>query len=878
MWKILLIWAGLASMAAAWPAKAEQGDATKQAPLMTRWAADVSPSKVLPDYPRPQMVRAKWRNLNGLWEFSTAKEADATPVGKTLAEHILVPFPVESALSGLMRTEERMWYRRLFTVPADWAGQRVLLHFGAVDWKAEVYVNGADVGGHQGGYGAFTLDVTDHLKPGDNELIVNVFAPVDTGRQPVGKQSRVPRGYWYRASSGIWQTVWLEAVPSSFITRLDLTPDVANGKLRLIVQGMKADGQAVEAVASTKGVEVARATGVVGREMELPIANARLWSPDDPFLYALKVTLKKDAATGDEVTGYFGMRSIATGRVAGILRPLLNGKFVFEIGTLDQGFWPDGNYTAPTDEALRFDLEQEKKLGYNTVRKHIKVEPARWYYWADKLGILVYQDMPSMAPGGVMPAGTVRTDHPDADDAQKKEFEGEFREMIDQLRSTTAIVGWIEFNENWGEYRDKNEVRRLADWIKNDDPSRLLVAETGVGNADAGDAYDWHTYPGPGSPPPSGTRIAGQGEFGGMGFVVKDHSWTPVNKDNDTSAKFTARYVDMIGRVKALMDSPGLSYAFFTQITDVENERNGLFTYDRAVLKGELEAIQAAQADLIAASKRLSDSSISKGYYSNLSAEADVMPGARGEGGIRFRMDPTLPNTADDHGYFAGLSIAGVVLSYAHGGTWTPIKSATVKIEVGKTYHLKVEAFGGTIRVFVDDRNTPVLEATDYRSLTGSVTTSSTDEKTKVANLKVGDPFVRLMPPGNRGFIIHDSHDGPRKDIVRFHDNVNNTPDALWQIVPGLADPSGISFESAALPGFYLLDRDGTIVYAKDDGSPGFKPGATWNRKPGLADPAAFSYESPSHPGEYLQGHSPLVRKPASATHAAAEATFFELK
>lgn len=909
MLSVALLW--LALLAPSQAADDHAAWAPKQAPLMTKWAAQVDPQHPWPEYPRPQMVRSRWLNLNGLWEFSAATEGAAVPAGKTLPERILVPFPVESALSGVMRSEERMWYRRSFAVPADWRGDRVLLHFGAVDWKATVYVNGREVGGHEGGYCPFSIDITRQLKAGDNELIVHAFDPTDRGRQPVGKQSLKPRGYWYTPCSGIWQTVWLEPVPAAHVTRLDLTPDVPHGLLRLAVQGQDGEGQTVVAVASAGGVEVGRATGTLGKDIELPIPAAHLWSPEDPFLYDLTVSLKQGDAVADSVTSYFGMRSIALGKVAGITRPLLNGAFVFQMGTLDQGYWPDGNYLAPTDEALRFDIEQTKRCGFNTIRKHIKVEPARWYYWADKLGILVWQDMPAMAADGIRPDGSIRQGYYDASPADRKRFAAEFVELVSHLRSVTAIIGWIEFNENWGEYREKNEVLELADTIKRLDPSRLLVTETGAGGAGGGDAIDWHTYPGPGSPPPLETRCAGLGEFGGMGFVVKDHSWTPVNRDQDTAAKYTARYVDMIGRVKALMHSPGLSYAFFTQITDVENERNGLLTYDRAVFKGELAAIKAAHDGLLAASRELSQTysaavkdgfskaevwtpstgawradqgvyvntapgiSLAKSHFNNLAAGVDVTVPVTGEAGLVFRFSGGAGRPRGD---FAGLSSAsGLSLSYAEQGAWTTIKSAPLSVAAGEKCHLRVEAFGGSIRLFVGDMAKPALVATDYRSMAGAIGVRATGANARFAGVAVDNPFVRLKPLSQDGFLIHNSKD-KEKDIVHVDKNVNRDDDALWQLVPGLGDAQGLTFESACLPGCYLRDRKGVITFEKDDGSPEFKREATWYRRAGLSGTGTCSYESPSHPGEYLRLQRPLVRKPVKSERERIDATFIEMK
>jgi len=884
----------------------------KKGVLTSRWAAQVTPENVLPEYPRPQMVRKDWQNLNGLWEFSTAKEGDPIPTGRKLAEEILVPYPVESPLSGLMRMEDRMWYRRTFTVPAGWAGQRVLLHFGAVDWLATVYVNGRKVGTHQGGYGAFTFDITDQLRAGENEIILNVFDPTDLGHQPVGKQTKKPRGYWYTSVSGIWQTVWLEPVPAAHITSLHMVPDVAKGTLRLTVQGEGAAGQTFEAVASAGGAPVSRATGTIGKEIEISIPKARLWSPEDPFLYGLEVTLKNRAAVGDRVGSYFGMRSISIGSVNGIPRPLLNGKFQFLIGVLDQGFWPDGIYTAPTDEALRFDLEQQKKLGYNIVRKHIKVEPARWYYWADKLGLLVLQDMPSIAPHGLLPDLTEREKgyNPTGDDM--KIYEGEFLEMIDQLRNSPAIISWIVFNESWGAYQDKKEEIRLVDWIRAYDPSRLVIADTGAGGKSvAGDALDWHTYPGPNAPPPliPENRISGQGEFGGQGRVIKDHSWKPVDRDQDTPAIYTARYVDMIHRLKQLLYSPGLSYAIFTQATDVELERNGLFTYDRAVFKADSAALRAAHEDLIAASKTLGGEftktfdgdfaksagswtvkgrmtpagnsvvadgtaiALAKTYFNNLLCETEVTLSSGAEGGLVFRAGD---GKGGFHGYSAELSTTGeLVLSYGDGEKWEPLKTVSLPIEAGKTYHLRVTAFGETIRIYVDDMAAPKLEARDFRALAGAVGLRASGGKVKFADFHAENPFVQLKPMMANGFVIHDSR---QKDIVVVDTNVNRFDDSLWQVVPGLAG-QGLSFESARLPGMYLRNRNGRIVFEKDDRSADFKADATWQSATGLAEPAMTSYESLSHPGEYLRCRGrDILRTPIISGGDQHDATFLEVR
>lgn len=384
-------------------------------------------------------------NLNGEWEFQAAKASDALPTGQTLKEKILVPFASESILSGIHRTESLMWYKRSFTIPDSWSGQRVKLNFGAVDYLATVYVNGQLAGSHKGGFTAFSLDITDQLKTGQNELIVKVLDNTDTGEdQAVGKQTvKKLGGIWYTSSSGIWQTVWMEPVAAAHIDKLDMVPDITNQVLKLKVAASGVQGETVEAIASANGQVVGTATGAPGTEISIPVPNARLWSPDDPFLYDLKVTIKNGAQSVDQVNSYFGMREIKTGLVDGVMRTLLNGKSIFMMGPLDQGYYPDGIYTAPTEEALQFDLATIKRIGMNTVRKHIKIEPARWYYWADKMGLLVWQDMPSLEDR----QGNKGSD---ISQAAKTQWLKEYKEMVDQLQSTPSIVTWTVFNEGWG--------------------------------------------------------------------------------------------------------------------------------------------------------------------------------------------------------------------------------------------------------------------------------------------------------------------------------------------------------------------------------------------------------------------------------------------
>ncbi|MFF6996882.1 PA14 domain-containing protein [Streptomyces sp. NPDC008313] len=556
--------------------------------LSTKWAKDVGPGNALPEYPRPQLTRGSWKNLNGQWQFAAAGESEKPPVGKKLDEKILVPYAVESQLSGVERHEDRMWYRRTFTVPAGWRvghGQRLQLNFGAVDWQSEVYVNGTKVAEHKGGYDKFSADVTDALKPGrTQELIVGVYDPTDASsgeNPPLGKQRLDPSGIWYTPSSGIWQTVWMEPVARDHVDSLKLTPDVDDSRVTIEPRGVR-DGVRVTATAYDGKRRVGTVSGRTGAPLTLDIAKPHLWSPDDPFLYKLKVTVGHD-----RVGSYFGMRSVSVEKVNGTPRTLLNGKPIFMMATLDQGFWPDGLHTAPTDEALAYDLELHKRLGFNSVRKHIKVEPDRWFYWADKLGLMVWQDMPAMTAGV----------NPDA--ASRAEYEREMKQMIDEHASSPSVVMWVVFNEGWGQY----DIGRVADQAKAWDPTRLVNNMSGLNlgaDGGAGDIMDEHGYPSPALPPhPDGKRALVSGEYGGLGLGVPGHAWSVQQSyvDVDPSA-YTDDYLTKLAEVHALACKGG-NGAVYTQISDVEGELNGLVTYDREVVKPDVKRLKDAHDALI---------------------------------------------------------------------------------------------------------------------------------------------------------------------------------------------------------------------------------------------------------------------------------------
>lgn len=597
-----LMCAGLLSATGTAAARADAW-APKPSPMTTPWTNQVPVDNPLPEYPRPQLTRPDWTNLNGIWDFAVTGADAGQPA--SFPEQIRVPYPAESALSGIHRKitqHDKLWYKRTFTVPSDWNGRRVQLHFGGSDWQSTVWVNGRQAGAvHKGGYDAFTYDITPFLNGGTNTIVVSVWDPTETGGQAVGKQrirdvaTHPGGGIFYTASSGIWQTVWLEPTAPAHITRLDMVPDLADDTLKVTVRGTGIDGHQARVTISSGGTAVGSATGPVGSQLTVSIPDPHLWTPEDPFLYDVKTELLSGSAVTDSVGSYTGMRSISVAKVDGVMRTLLNGKFVFQTGTLDQGYWPDGLYTAPTDAALRSDLQKHKDLGFNMVRKHIKVEPQRWFYWADRLGLLVWQDMPSM---------DLRT----PDTAARTQWENEYDRIIDQHRSSPSLVMWVNQNEGWGQY----DQARIANEVKATDPSRLVNNMSGVnccGSVDGGngDVIDNHIYVGPGVTTPTATRAAVLGEFGGLGFKVPGHEWYPGGgfsyEDQASLAALNNRFVGLIDSIRQTQMPAGLSASVYTEITDVENEANGLLTYDRQVVKVDEARVRAANQALIEGSR-----------------------------------------------------------------------------------------------------------------------------------------------------------------------------------------------------------------------------------------------------------------------------------
>ena len=549
--------------------------------LASRWAEDVSPQNAHDEYPRPQMVRDDWKNLNGLWQYSIRPRDNGEP--SQFDGRILVPFPVESALSGVKERvgpDNCLWYQRSFDVPSAWRGERIVLHFEAVDWRTTMWVNGEKVGTHEGGFDAFSFDITDYLKDsGPQEVIVRVWDPSDAGNQPRGKQVRNPEGIWYTPSTGIWRTAWLEPVPETHIGDLDISTDLAEGTVSVTANCPGADEATVSATALEDGDEVANAEGEPGEALTLSIDDARAWNPENPFLYDLEVTLKRDDDIIDSVDSYFGMRDVSLGKGPnGRTRLMLNGKPVFQTGMLDQGFWPAGLYTAPTDEALRYDIEVTKKLGFNMLRKHVKVEPKRWYYWCDKMGVLVWQDMPSGDNEG---------------EEAREQFQQELHEMVREYDNHPSIITWVPFNEGWGQH----DTGRLTDLVRQWDPTRLVNSASGWHDRGTGDMKDIHAYPGPDAPQPEEDRAAVLGEFGGLGLPLEGHTWQDQEnwgyEGYENKQALTDAMMEQFEEVRVLAANPGLSASVYTQVSDVETECNGVLTYDREVIKPDVERLRS---------------------------------------------------------------------------------------------------------------------------------------------------------------------------------------------------------------------------------------------------------------------------------------------
>ena len=606
-----------AALALAATASAEEW-APVRGHIMTPFAKDVSPENAWPEHPRPQMVRKEWRSLNGLWDYRVedlparafppvkglapvATMTDATPPGDWDGR-ILVPFAIDAPLSGVMkvlRPTQRLWYRRRLELPASWRGRRVLLHFEAVDWEASVYVNGKRLGQHRGGYDPFTLDATDALKAGANELVVAAWDPTERQAQAIGKQIMPEnrKGFRYQPTGGIWQSVWMEAVPAVSIRRLKTVPDVDSGCVRVTVTARgEAKGCRVALQALDGEKVVAEAAGRVGEPIALKLPSPKLWSPDEPFLYGLRASLTAGGGVPDRVESYFGLRKISLAKDgAGVVRICLNDKPIFQFGPLDQGYWPDGILTPPSDAAARFDVAFLKRIGCNMARVHVKVHPERWYHWCDRLGLLVWQDMVCMPKYG-------QAVTPEA----SKQWLGEFGRVIDALHHHPSIVMWVPFNEGWGQH----DTPRIARWVRRRDPTRLVNNASGwadFGVGDVLDVHDYSYYPSVPLPRLAGGRAVVLGEAGGFNRCLAGHTWHADAKATEKlsfvedlgrstygSAKTMAEgYAHWVETLRCLHAGHGLCAVVYTQITDVEHELNGWLTYDRKETKLPVEMLRA---------------------------------------------------------------------------------------------------------------------------------------------------------------------------------------------------------------------------------------------------------------------------------------------
>ena len=561
--------------------------------MKTAWGEKVTPENAWRQYPRPQLVRLHWKNLNGLWNYAIVPKNAPAPTkfdGK-----ILVPFCAESSLSGVgkvVRPDQNLWYNTTFSIPADWKGKNVLLHFDAVDWETTVWLNGKNVGIHKGGSDPFTFDITPYLKKGTQELVLSVWDPTDTGTQSRGKQVLEPKGIWYTPVTGIWQTVWLEPVAKTSIASITPVPDIDKGIVTINSQLSGTTGNENLVVKVLKDNKViAEKTGSAGKPVEVPVPDADLWTPYNPSLYQLEITLKDTRGTIDQVASYFAMRKISMEKdPLGFQRLMLNNEILFQYGTLDQGWWPDGLLTPPSEAAMRYDMDVLKEMGFNMLRKHIKVEPSRYYYYADSLGLLIWQDMVSGFNTAERETQHVKQQAIE-DWTRPKEsaqqFEQEWTSIIDHLRFFPSIVVWVVFNEGWGQY----ETKRVVEWTRQYDATRIVNGVSGWTDRGVGQMNDAHQYPGPAMEPAEQNpgRAIVLGEFGGLGLPVEDHIWNPQMRNwgyrtYQSKEQLITEYAKLMHNLYPMIHR-GLAGAVYTQTTDVEGEVNGLLSYDRKVMK-----------------------------------------------------------------------------------------------------------------------------------------------------------------------------------------------------------------------------------------------------------------------------------------------------
>jgi len=570
--------------------------------MPTPWSNEIDQDNPHAEYPRPTMERKDWKSLNGRWYFATSSKDAGIPTD--FRKIIIVPFPVESALSGISQEitpENKIWYKRTFFIPEEWSGKLVQLHFGASDWETTIFINGKEIGKHRGGYDPFSFDISPYLdERGVQEIIISVWDPTDSYHQPRGKQKLNPTGIWYTPVSGIWQTVWIEPVNFTFVDQVKIAPDIDNSTIAihaLVTNPMP--GDSLMASISLKGQPVCDTPFAIDQTVRIPIPNQSLWSPEAPNLYDIRISVLREGGIIDMVSSYFGMRKISVAEDSkGIKRIFLNNKPLFQFGLLDQGWWPNGLYTAPNDEALQSDIVRTKALGYNVIRKHVKVEPERWYTHCDRLGMLVWQDMPNSDKSAIWkgPSG-VEGEEIDREFISEAQYKIEYEAMIDNLFNHPCIVEWIPFNEGWGQFK----TVEIYKWAEALDTTRLIGGPSGGNYFPVGDTRDYHKYPGPEMPPADPDRALVLGEFGGLGYPVEGHLWQKDKNWGYVNIKsqkdLIAMYIGLIEQLKPMI-AKGLSAAIYTQTTDVEGEINGVMTYDRRVVKLNSKKVLKAHQEL----------------------------------------------------------------------------------------------------------------------------------------------------------------------------------------------------------------------------------------------------------------------------------------
>lgn len=602
-------------------------------PILTKWASDVDPLKPWMQYPRPDMARKLWINLNGLWEYAITPK-DTKP--EKWNGSILVPYPVESAISGVKKRvsdNENLWYKRNFIVPNRWKKKQILLNFEASDWETIVWVDGKEVGKHRGGYDPFSFNITQFLDDKKlHEVMVCVWDPTSNGTQPRGKQVVSPGSIWYTPTTGIWQTVWIEPVNESYISSFRTVTDADKGTITINPDVVNGDDGLITFTVRKDGKDVGSVKGRINEELTVQIEDPVLWSPDNPFLYDIILELKEGNKTIDEITSYTGIRKISLGKTAdGFTRMLLNNKFIWQNGPLDQGFWPDGIYTPPTEQAMVNDLEMTKKMGFNMLRKHVKVENRIFYYWCDKLGLLVWQDMPS---GDKSISGNM----PDIEKSKEaaQQFEFELKRMIETKYNHPSIIMWVAFNEGWGQF----DTERITQLTEDYDPTRLVNSASGWTDRGTGNISDVHHYPDPIVQPAEENRAIVLGEFGGLGLPLQGHTWEQKNwgyRNMEDTLQLLSKYELYYDQIHKFVKDNGLSATIYTQTTDVETETNGLMTYDRKINKMGVENVFKANHNIIPPSLTSTERMFTESYLAELK---NNRPG----GEIFYTTDGTVPD------------------------------------------------------------------------------------------------------------------------------------------------------------------------------------------------------------------------------------------